>query len=240
MWKADAVPIRHRAAAALAAVVLLTVSVTACSDDSGSDSDRTPEETLAQAKKTLDETSGVQLTLSTDNLPDGVTGVEKAEGVGTHAPAFDGKITVVLSGQAFEVPVVAVDDKVYVQLPLTPGWQDIDPAEYGAPDPAQLMSPDNGVSSLLTATTDVEKGESVRGGKDNSEVLTEYTGTVSGDVVKNVIPTASGDFDATYTITDDGELRSADLTGVFYKDSESMTYTVDFEDYGTEKDITAP
>lgn len=240
MWKADAVPLRHRAAAALAAVVLLTVSVTACSDDSGSDSDRTPEETLAQAKKTLDETSGVQLTLSTDNLPDGVTGVEKAEGVGTHAPAFDGKITVVLSGQAFEVPVVAVDDKVYVQLPLTPGWQDIDPAEYGAPDPAQLMSPDNGVSSLLTATTDVEKGESVRGGKDNSEVLTEYTGTVSGDVVKNVIPTASGDFDATYTITDDGELRSADLTGVFYKDSESMTYTVDFEDYGTEKDITAP
>ena len=56
----------------------------------------------------------------------------------------------------------------------------------------------------------------------------------------NIIPTASGDFDATYTITDDGELREATLTGVFYEDSESMTYTVTFDDYGTEKDITAP
>ena len=134
----------------------------------------------------------------------------EAEGVGTHAPAFEGTITVVLAGQAFEVPVVAVDDTVYAQLPLTVGWQDIDPAEYGAPDPAQLMSPDAGFSSLLPETTDVEEGESVRGGEDNSEVLTEYTGTVSGDVVKNIIPTASGDFDATYTITDDGELREAD------------------------------
>ena len=43
-----------------------------------------------------------------------------------------------------------------------------------------------------------------------------------------------------YTITDDGELREVELTGVFYEDSESMTYTVTFDDYGTEKDITAP
>ena len=34
------------------------------------------------------------------------------------------------------MPVVAVDGKVYAQLPLTTGYQDIDPAEYGAPDPA--------------------------------------------------------------------------------------------------------
>ena len=56
----------------------------------------------------------------------------------------------------------------------------------------------------------------------------------------NVIPTASGDFDVTYTITDDDELRSADLTGVFYPSAEPMTYTVEFSGYGTEKDITAP
>jgi lipoprotein LprG len=230
-------------ASALLATTLtvLSVSATACSgSDSGSGSGSTTEEALAQAKTSLDETSGVHLTLSTDNLPDGVTGVEKAEGVGTHAPAFDGTITVVLSGQAFEVPVIAVGHQVYAQVPLTPGWQDIDPTEYGAPDPAQLMSPSHGFSSLLPATTDVEKGESVRGGADNKEILTEYSGTVSSDVVKNIIPTASGDFDVTYTITDDGELRTARLTGVFYEDSEPMSYTVGFEDYGTEKDITAP
>lgn len=233
---------RNRAATVLVAASLTVLSafLTSCSDDSESGSDATPEEVLAEAKDSLDQTSGVELTLSTDDLPDGVTGVEKAEGVGTHAPAFDGTITVVLSGQSFEVPVVAVDDKVHVQLPLTPGWQDIDPAEYGAPDPSRLMSTDAGFTSLLPATTELEKGESVRGGEDNSEVLTEYSGTVGDDVVKNVIPTASGDFDATYTVTDDGELRSARLTGVFYPDSDPMTYTVTFEDYGTEKDIKAP
>jgi lipoprotein LprG len=41
-------------------------------------------------------------------------------------------------------------------------------------------------------------------------------------------------------VSDDGELREAELTGVFYKNSDPMTYTVTFDDYGTEKDITAP
>lgn len=231
---------RRLSAALVAGLLVLSTAACSDSDASGGGDEPTPEEALAAAKQTLDETSGVELTLSTADLPDGVTGVEKAAGVGTHAPAFEGKITVVLSGQAFEVPVVAVDRKVYVQLPLTTGWQDIDPAEYGAPDPADLMNPKAGFSSLLDATTDLEAGESVRGGQDNKEILTEYSGTVSGEVVKNIIPTASGDFDATYTITDDGELRSADLTGVFYRDSESMTYTVTFDAYGTEKEIAAP
>lgn len=228
-----------RLASALAAGVLL-LTASACSDDSGGSDETSPEDALAAAKTTLDDTTGVSLTLETDNLPDGVTGVEKAEGVGTHAPAFEGTITVVLSGQAFEVPVIAVDDTVNVQLPLTTRWQDIEPAEYGAPDPAQLMNPDAGFSSLLSETTDLEAGESVRGGEDNSEVLTEYSGTVSGEVVQNIIPTASGDFDVVYTITDDDELRQARLTGVFYEDSEPMSYTVTFEDYGSEPDITAP
>ncbi|MFC4784734.1 LppX_LprAFG lipoprotein [Nocardioides sp. MAHUQ-72] len=231
---------RARRATALAAASVAVLAFGACSDDSSSAAGKSPEEVLAGAKKTLDDTSGVTIGLTTDDLPDGVTGVEKAEGVGTHAPAFDGSITVVLSGQSFEVPVVSVDGTVYVQLPLTPGWQDIDPGDYGAPDPARLMSPDNGFSSLLTATEDVEEGDSVRGGQGNAEVLTEYTGTVSGDVVKNVIPTASGDFDATYTITDDGELREADLTGEFYADSEPMTYVITFDSYGVQKEISAP
>jgi lipoprotein LprG len=238
--KADAVLTRDRAAAALAATVLTLVSLSACSDDSPSGGGGDPQAALDEAKQTLDDTSGVHLTLSTDDLPDGVTGLVAADGVGTHAPAFEGTISVVLAGQEFEVPVVAVDGAVHVQLPLTVGYQEIDPAEYGAPDPADLVSPDTGFSTLLTETTDLEEGESVRGGEDNSEVLTEYTGTVSGDVVKNIIPTASGDFDAVYTITDDGELREVTLTGVFYEDSESMTYSVTFDDYGTEKDITAP
>lgn len=215
--------------------------VAGCSDDQGSVAEgRSPEEVMELAKTTLDETSGVNLSLRTSDLPPGVTGVKAANGVGTHPPAFEGSLTVVLSGTDFDVPVIAVDDKVYAQIPLTPGWSDVDPDDYGAPDPSRLMSPDKGFSALLPATEGVEEGESVRGGEDNREVLTEFTGTVPGDTVQNILPGAEGDFDATYTITADGELREAVLTGVFYPNTESMTYTIGFEDYGAEKKIAAP
>lgn len=225
---------------ALTGALLIALSGCGGDEDSPAAADQTPEEVLAVAKTTLDETSGLQLTLSTTDLPDGVTGILEASGIATNAPAFEGSITVSLSGQAFEVPVVAVDGLVYAELPLTSGYQEVDPGEYGAPDPAGLVSPETGFSSLLPETTDLAEGESIRGGSNNAEILTEYTGTVAGSVVANIIPGASGDFDATYTITEDGELREAVLTGVFYADEDSMTYTVGFDDYGTQQDITAP
>lgn len=225
---------------ALTGALLIALSGCGGDKDSPGAADQTPEEVLAVAKTTLDETSGLKLTLSTTDLPDGVTGILEASGIATSAPAFEGSITVSLSGQAFEVPVVAVDGLVYAELPLTSGYQEVDPGEYGAPDPAGLVSPETGFSSLLPETTDLAEGESIRGGSNNAEILTEYTGTVAGSVVANIIPGASGDFDATYTITEDGELREAVLTGVFYADEDSMTYTVGFDDYGTQQDITAP
>ena len=225
----------------LTGAVLGLTLVAGCSGDQGSVSDeRSPEEVMRLAKTTLDETSGVSISLKTTDLPAGVTGVKEATGVGVHPPAFEGSLTVPLAGNDFKVPVIAVDDKVYAQIPLTPGWSDVDPAEYGAPDPSTLMSEDSGFSSLLPATEGLKEGESVRGGEDNREVLTEFTGTVPGDVVANILPKAEGDFDATYTISADGELREAVLTGVFYPNTESMTYTIGFEDYGTQKKITAP
>ncbi len=225
-------------------LVLLTLSVLALVGCSGEETpvgeDTTPEEVMALAKTTLDETSGVRLDLRTDEVPTGVTGISAATGVGTHAPAFDGTLTVILAGQPFEVPVIAVDDTVWAQIPLTPGWSDVDPADYGAPDPLQLMSTDAGFSSLLTGTTELEEGESVRGGENNEEVLTEYTGMLPASVVSNVIPSASGDFDATYTISAEGELRTVELTGVFYPETDPITYTIGFDGYGIEPDITAP
>ena len=231
---------RPRRAAALLVAVAAALALSSCSGEKSAADTRSPDEVMTLAKQKLDDTSGVSLTLSTDDLPSDVQGIKDATGIGTHDPAFDGSITVVLSGNAFNVPVIAVGGKVFAQIPLTPGWSDVDPSEYGAPDPAQLMSPDKGFSSLLAATTGLEEGESVRGGADPNEILTEYTGTVPGDVVDNVIPGASGNFAATYTVTADGELREAVLTGVFYPKSDSMTYSIGFDHYGTDKQITAP
>lgn len=233
-------PRRARRASAPLAAVLLALPLAACSgsDEPGEES-ADPAEVMAAAKATFDETSGVRITLSTDDLSEGVDGLLRAEGVGTHDPAFDGSIVVRYAGIEPTVPVVAVDGTVYAQVPLTIGWSEVDPAEYGAPDPAGLMDPETGFSSLLVETEGLEQGDQVRGGTDNRDVLTTYSGTVAGDVVSGIIPSATGEFDATYTVSDDDELRSMELTGDFYG-AGSMTYAISFADYGTEPTITAP
>ncbi len=230
-----------RVVATASAVLLSLPTLAACSgDDSKAAAQKAPEDVLAEASDKLATTSGVELNLATDALPDGVAGIKEASGTVTDGPAFDGTITVVFAGQTVDVPVIAVDKTVYAQLPFTPGWNKVDPKEYGAPDPSGLVGQD-GFAGLITLTESPEAGESVRGGADNTEVLTTYSGTVPGDAMDAVIPSASGDtFDAEWQVTDDGELRRATLTGVFYPHTDPMTYTVDFADYGTTKDISAP
>jgi LppX/LprAFG-like lipoprotein len=228
------------AALVLALPVLSTLAACSGGESKAQEEGRTPEDVLTEAATKLTETSGVDLTLSTVKLPDGVSGIAKAAGTITNAPAFDGSITVVFAGQTVDVPVIAVDDVVYAQLPFTPGWNKVNPKEYGAPDPSNLVGQD-GFAGLLEQTESPEAGESVRGGADNTEILTTYSGTVPGTAMKAIIPSSSGDsFDVEWQVADDGELRKATLTGVFYPRAEPMTYTVEFADYGTEKDITAP
>ncbi len=231
----------RRTTAVLALLLTLGLAVQGCSgDDEAATSGKTPQQVVDGARTRLDATTGVRLRLTTGNLPSGVTGVKAAEGTGVHPPAFDGELTVSLGGTSFSVPVIAVDGKVYAKVPLTLGWSDVDPGEYGAPDPAALFTPGEGFSAVLAETTGLTKGDSERGGADNKEVLTTYRGRVEATTMQKVIPSASGDFTVAYAIDGQGRLRRADLTGVFYPGSSSMTYTVTFDDYGTSKDISAP
>ncbi len=163
-----------------------------------------------------------------------------ARGAGNPSPAFKGSIGVVLNGQTFDVPVVALDGKVWAQIPLTTGWSDIDPADYNAPDPAKLLATDGGFSSLLTAASDVKQGETVRGGTDNKDLLTTYTGTLDEATMGSIIPTASGEFDAIFHIDDTEHVREMELTGVFYPGSAPMTYLVEFSAYDSAVQISAP
>ena len=219
---------------ALAASLVLS----GCASDARENS-QSPEEALAAAKKTLDETSGVRVSLSTEKLPPTVDGIVKAEGVGTHDPAFQGDLKVASGGITADVPVIAAQGKVFAKLPFTTRFVEVDPAAYAAPDPAGLMEPDGGLSSLLTAAEDVEEGKQVRDGED---VLTSYSGTVPGEVVASIIPsaTASSDFDARFTVDDRDRLHEAVLTGPFYPKAGDVTYTIGFDEYDTTADIKAP
>ncbi len=226
-----------RAALVPSLLVPLLLAATACSG--AGEPEVSPEERLAAAKTVLDETPGLTLSIETDELPAGVTGLLSGEGVATHDPAFEGTLEVSASGLNAKVDVVAVDGEVLAQLPFRQDFVAIDPADYGAPDPAELMATEGGLSSLLTAAEDVEEGEQTR---DGESVLTTYTGTVPGDAVAALLPSAdaSADFDAVFSVDDEDRLTRVELTGPFYPDADDVTYVVGLADYGTEKKIVAP
>jgi lipoprotein LprG len=235
--------LRLRLLAAPLVLGLAVAGLSSCTDDSGkSGDDAKAKEVLAAAKKTLDETTGVNISLKTDDLPGGVTGINEATGTGVHPSAFEGTFKLSVSGLPADADVIAVEGKTYAKNSLLlPDWTEIDPSDYGAPDPAKLMDPDGGFSGLLAAATDVKTGDTVRGGADNKEILTEYTGHIDSDAVAALVPTAEGDFSFTYSISADDELREAVIKGAFYgKDEGDVTYTLGLDDYGTVKEITAP
>lgn len=227
--------LRRTTAAVLAP--LLLVGVSACSSGE-SDEDRSAEEILAAAKQQLDDTSGVRIALTAAELPDGVDGVLEATGVGTHAPAFEGNLKVRMSSITVDVPVVAVDGVVHAELPFTSKFSEVDPAEYGAPDPAVLMDPEAGLSSWLTAAEDIEQGDAVR---DGETVLTGFDGVLPGATVAQVIPSAdeSADFPVVFLVDDEDVLRSIEVSGPFYGD-DVVDYTVSLDEYGIDEEITRP
>jgi lipoprotein LprG len=223
---------------AIGAVLAGVIGLGGCSDDTA---DATPEELderLAAAKTQLDEAASIEFSLAADELPDGVTGLVDADGVGTHDPAFEGSVSVSAMG-GVNADVIAIGEDVYAKVSFTPTYTEVDPSDLGAPNPAMLFDPDSGVTTFLTSTDDVEAGEQSR---DGELVLTTVTGSLPGDVVQRLIPTAdeSADFDVEYRLTDDDALHDAVMTGPFYGDAGDVTYTMSLTASDEAVEITEP
>jgi lipoprotein LprG len=228
------------AARATLVVACAAVLVSGCTDDQPA-ADGEGAEVLASAKQQLDATPGFDFALSTDELPDGASGILNAEGTGMHQPqAFDGTLTVRFSGLNAEVPVISTGGRVFAKVPpLQTRWSEIEPADYDAPDPAALLDPDQGISAWLTEAEDVEAGDRVR---DGGTVVTPYTARLPGRAVAAAIPTAvrSSTFDAEFRIDEDGRMVGGTFTGPFYPETGDVTYDLTISGYGTDREITAP
>ncbi|WP_158604383.1 LppX_LprAFG lipoprotein [Nocardioides mangrovicus] len=221
------------------AVVLALGLVAGCGGGSAAEKKArslSPSQRLAAAQKYLDDAKAVTIALSTPKLPKGTQGILKATGVGTKAPAFEGKISVVQSGLSVEVPVIAVDGDTYIKFGGS--YQKIDPDDFGAPDPASLFTAGGGLSSVLSGVKDLKKGKDTREGK---QVLSTLTGRVAGSKVGAIIPSAENqDFDATFTLDSTNHLVTAKIKGPFYPGADDVTYTVGFSRYGKTVKITKP
>lgn len=219
------------------AAVALAIALTGCRGGSEqTPSDLSPEERLAEAQRSLDAADYISFTLEATSLPDGLDGLLSAKGTGTHTPSFTGEVHV-QSTVDLTAPVIAVGGTVYAELPFV-GWSELDPAAYGAPDPADLLAREGGISSLLTATTDLKEGDSQRTGE---QVLTALDGTLPGTAMQSVFPSAgSEDFAVNYRLTNDNKLSGVEITGPFYPDAADVTYLIDLDVDAESVDIQAP
>ncbi len=206
----------------------MVIGLSGCS---GSDKKDSPADTaklqarLDTAKQAIDGAETIKISLSTTKIPSGVSGLLSAKGDGNHSPAFKGKVTVVTGGTSLGADVIAVDGKVLAKTSFSPDYLSIDPATLKAPDPAALFDKTTGITQILAKTKNLDDGGKSR---DGSDVLTTINGTLPGDVVATIIPSAdtSATFQVTYRLDDDDVLRDATLSGPFYGDSGDVTYTV--------------
>lgn len=234
---------RNRLVAAVAAIALLA----GCSGGSDGDGDDTTALAgrLEAAQRAISDADALQISLTTTELPSGVTGLLSASGRGyqgetADGAAFTGDVTVVTGGSSLEAEVVAVDGTVYAKTSLTSGFLTVDPETLKAPDPAGLLgAKGDGLPSILTRTDDLaEDGRS----RDARTVLTAITGTIDGDVVRGFLPTAdaAGSFAVKYRLTEDDQLTDATITGPFYADSPDVTYTVVLAPTDDDAETTKP
>lgn len=207
-------------------VLLLPVLLAGCSGSEDTVDPDTAANRLATAATALGEAERLDFSIAIDGrLPSGVQGLESAKGFGNRTPAFEGDVKVSTGGTSLTVETVSVDGQVWVKFPFSTDFLTIDPAEYGAPDPATLIGlPNQGVVSLLgeveVSTTSQER--------DGETVLTAISGSVPGELVAGLIPSADPDADVQVVVrlTDDDEVHDLTLTGAFYPGAEEVTYVV--------------
>lgn len=219
----------------------LALGLSSCGGSSGSgDKGETPAAALAAAKHVMDASPSWHMTLSTDSTPSGGNAVLKADGVGTHKPAaWKGSVDAVIKGLRATVPIVAIGPKVYAKLPFVGSYARFDPAEYGAPNPADFMSTSSGLSALLT---EIAKPRNTGTARAGSQIVTTYSGHLAGDDVKRVIPSASagGDYPTTVNINKAHQVTSVHITGAFFQGGGAVTYDLTVDHYGQDVKITAP
>jgi hypothetical protein len=196
-----------------------------------------PDTLLAEAKETLDRTESVSFELTGENVPDGGTRLRGGQGDLVRPDGFRGSMQVTVSGFAATVDVRSSGGVFEAQLPFTEGFTETDPAELGFGDPAALLDPDTGISTLLTDATESEVTGQVREG---DEVLDTVTVTLPGERVADLLTSADPASPVTGEVSivrESREVRTVRLTGPFYEADVDSTFVLVLDDYGVPVDL---
>jgi hypothetical protein len=223
-----------------AALVLVVTVAGACGGESESETEAVdPVAQLTAAKEILDDAASVSLSLDGDP-PSGGTVITEAAGTVVPPASFDGELGVSQSGIELTVPVVSVDGTLWVQLPFTSSFTEIDPTDYGIPDPGALLDPDTGLSTLLLADPAPTAAGEERLGQ---EVLDVVRAEIPAATIQQALPfgVPATDVVARFGIEPTSEeLRLVVLSGDFYQTSQDTTYRLVLDDYDAPVTIEPP
>jgi lipoprotein LprG len=195
---------------------------------------------LKTAKGVLDATSSFHFTLSSTDVTGSGPLLTGGSGDMKRPDSMHGTLQVSLSGFSIGVPVVSVGGVFSVMLPTSPGFATANPSDYGFADPAKLIDPNHGLSSLLL---DCQSPQIESDDRYNGEALHEVSCTLPGAAVAALLTSAdpSKTVAAIFGIDiSTNQLRRVVLTGPFISKTTNSTYTLILANYGENVTITPP
>jgi lipoprotein LprG len=195
---------------------------------------------LRDAKQSIDSASAVHFTLTSQNVTGAGPLITGGEGDARRPDGFSGKLNVVVAGFAVTVNVVSTGGVFYAQTPLSSSYDRTDPSKYGFGDPARLLDPAHGLSSLLTACSGIANRD---GDRIAGEQLDEVGCTMPGALVASLLTSADPSQTVQATIGLDAtthQLRRVALVGPFFDRTHPSTFTVVLDKYGENVTVTPP
>jgi hypothetical protein len=223
----------------LAAVSTAVLLLSACGGSSNAPS-LNARTLLKTSKGVVDSASSFHFVLTSADVTG--SGAELTGGSGDmkRPDSMSGTLEVSIYGLALNVPVVSVGGVFSVKLPTGGGFTTANPVDYGFADPATLINPNTGLSSLLLKcqSPQVESDD-----RYNGEALHEIGCTLPGNAVAAVLTSAnpSKTVAATFGIdTNTNQLRRVVLTGPFVSANTNTSYTLVLTNYGENVSVTPP
>jgi len=195
---------------------------------------------LRQTKSIVDGTKTLHFLLTSSNAQGTGPLISGGEGDAERPAGFAGVLDVSVAGLALSIHVVSFGGTFYVKLPTAGRFSVADPSRYGFGDPAKLLDPDQGLSSLLTVCASPSLGNADR---YNGEELDEVSCSLPGTRVAALLTSAdpSKPVAATFGVDPlNDQLRRVVLVGPFFSRSVSSTFTLILDSYGENVTVTAP
>lgn len=198
-----------------------------------------PRQLLDQAKRVIDASPSVHFVLASSGAQGGSgTLITGGEGDIARPDQLRGRFVVTVSGLPVSLQVLAGAGKFYVQAPFQTTYALTDPSTYGVGNPALLIDPVHGLSSLLPAITAPKALGQVRVG---GEIVDQIQGDVPGSDVP-VLPDDNPSVPVSVTVAiaaGTHQVREVTLVGPFASTKPS-TYTVTLTAYGAPVHVTLP